>query len=242
MNVLELSNVCKSYISDKSIIDVVDNISFSLEKGEIIAIVGPSGGGKTTILNLIAGLIKPNSGIIKTDGSIGYMFQRDNLFEWLTIISNVLLGVSIEHKITKQDIDKGMEYLDKYDLSDFAYSYPSELSGGMRQRIALIRTMMLNPNILLLDEPFSALDAQSRIKVSSDVGNIIRNVGLSAILVTHDINEAISLADRVIVLTKRPCKIKKEYIIEIDTFDPIKRRESKEFSSYFKLIWDDLNE
>lgn len=244
MKVLTINNVSKSFYTKLGELEVINNLNLELNSGEIIAIVGPSGSGKSTILNLISGLLKPNEGEIKVDGNLGYMFQKDQLFEWRTVWKNILIGLEIRHQITEKRKKEIEEMLEKYDLADFVNNYPHELSGGMRQRIALIRTLALKPNILLLDEPFSALDYQTRIKVSDDVYNIIRNEKLSAILVTHDISEAIAMADRVIVLSKRPATLKGNYIIKMqeESITPLLKRKDPNFRMYFDEIWSELNE
>lgn len=245
MKVLEINNVSKTFFTELGEIKVLDDINFDVEEGEIISIVGPSGSGKSTILNIISELIKPTSGSVNVNGELGYMFQKDQLFEWRTIWKNVLLGLEIKKELNDDNKEKVKKMLEKYDLIDFIDNYPSELSGGMRQRIALIRTIATKPNILLLDEPFSALDYQTRIKVSDDIYNIIKSEKLTAILVTHDISEAISMADRVIVLSKRPAKVKKVYQIKINSdnvITPFTKRTSKEFRIYFDDIWSELNE
>ena len=245
MKVLEINNVSKTFFTELGEIKVLDDINFDVEEGEIISIVGPSGSGKSTILNIISELIKPTSGSVNVNGELGYMFQKDQLFEWRTIWKNVLLGLEIKKELNDDNKEKVKKMLEKYDLIDFIDNYPSELSGGMRQRIALIRTIATKPNILLLDEPFSALDYQTRIKVSDDIYNIIKSEKLTAILVTHDISEAISMADRVIVLSKRPAKVKKVYQIKINSdnvLTPFTKRTSKEFRIYFDDIWSELNE
>lgn len=244
MKVLTISNVSKSFYTKLGILEVINNLNLELNSGEIIAIVGPSGSGKSTILNLISGLLKPNDGKINVNGNLGYMFQKDQLFEWRTVWKNILLGLEIRHQITEERKKEIEEMLRKYDLIDFINNYPHELSGGMRQRIALIRTLALKPNILLLDEPFSALDYQTRIKVSDDVYNIIRNEKLSAILVTHDISEAIAMADRVIVLSKRPATLKGNHLIKMqkESITPLLKRKDPNFRMYFDEIWSELNE
>lgn len=245
MEILNIENVSLNYHSAQGETKALDNISFKVNKGEFIAIVGPSGCGKTTILSLIAGLLQLSSGYIKingkTENQTGYMFQKDNLFEWRTIYKNITLGLEIQKKLTNDSEKHINSLLDKYGLLEFKDRYPSELSGGMKQRAALIRTLALDPEILLLDEPFSALDYQTRIKVCDDVYNIITNEGKTALLVTHDISEAISMADRVIILTKRPAKIKN--IVEINLREygtPLQRRESPVFNKLFDKIWRDL--
>ena len=240
MDRLVLENISKSYYYQKGKLQVIDDLSLKVKEGEIVAIVGPSGTGKSTILNIIAGLIKQDSGTISVKGKIGYMFQHDLLFEWKNVYNNLFIGLEINNKVTKQDIDKAVALLDKYDLVDFKKSLPNELSGGMRQRIALIRTLMTSPDILLLDEPFSALDAQTRIKVSNDVYKTIKEEKLTAILVTHDISEAISLADRIIILSKRPAKVVKQYEIKFDNLTPLEKRTNPLFLSYFNQIWNDI--
>ena len=204
-----MKNVSKTFYTEIGALDVLENITFNLNEGEIIAIVGPSGSGKSTLLNIISKLIEPTEGEIYVDGEIGYMFQRDHLFNWRTVWKNIMLGLEIKKEKNQENIDKTKELLTKYGLIDFINSYPQELSGGMRQRIALIRTLATNPQVLLLDEPFSALDYQTRINVSEDIFKMIKDSNVSAILVTHDISEAIAMADRVIVLSHRPAKLKK---------------------------------
>ncbi|MBR6515690.1 MAG: ABC transporter ATP-binding protein [Bacilli bacterium] len=240
MDRLVLENISKSYYYQKGKLQVIDDLSLKVKEGEIVAIVGPSGTGKSTILNIIAGLVKQDSGTISVNGKIGYMFQHDLLFEWKNVYNNLFIGLEINNKVTKQDIDKAVALLEKYDLVDFKKSLPNELSGGMRQRIALIRTLMTSPDILLLDEPFSALDAQTRIKVSNDVYKTIKEEKLTAILVTHDISEAISLADRIIILSKRPAKVVKQYEIKFDNLTPLEKRTNPLFLSYFNQIWNDI--
>ena len=245
MKVLEMNNVNKTFYTELGEINVIKNLNLTINEGEIIAVVGPSGSGKSTILNMISGLIKPTSGNIVVSGELGYMFQHDQLFEWRTVWKNVLLGLEIKHQINDETKQYVSEMLKKYDLDDFKNNYPKELSGGMRQRIALIRTMATKPNILLLDEPFSALDYQTRIKVSDDIYKIIRDQHLTAILVTHDISEAISMADKVVVLSKRPATIKNIYDINVtidDELIPMNKRKANEFRFYFDEIWRDLNE
>lgn len=245
MKVLEMKNVTKTFYTDLGELKVIDKMNLSIEDGEIIAIVGPSGSGKSTILNMISGLIKPTEGNINVVGELGYMFQHDQLFEWRTVWKNILLGLEIKHQITDENKVYVENMLKKYDLYEFKNNYPKELSGGMRQRIALIRTMATKPNILLLDEPFSALDYQTRIRVSDDIYKIIKERKLTSILVTHDISEAISMADRVIVMSKRPAKIKNIYDIKVnidEDITPMSKRNAPEFRLYFDEIWRNLNE
>lgn len=251
MDQLTISNVCMNYHTLQSETEALKNISFNVQQGEFISIVGPSGCGKSTILNIIAGLLKPSSGKVLIDGSplsntalkIGYMFQKDQLFEWLTVWHNVLLGLKIQHKINNYTIDKVTTLLHDYNLWEFKDYYPNQLSGGMRQRVALIRTLALDPEILLLDEPFSALDYQSRLTASDEIYKIIKKEDKTAIMVTHDISEAISMSNRIIILSKRPAMIKKEISTQFgEKYDsPLKCREAPEFRLYFNSIWKELD-
>ena len=246
---LQLKDISLSYHTKDGETLALSDLNFSVKKQEYLSIVGPSGCGKTTILSLISGLIKPSKGEILFDGEkitkkldIGYMFQRDHLFEWRTIYKNVTLGLELKKKTKDENYLKRIDYLLKqYGLDEFKESYPSELSGGMRQRVALIRTLCLMPKILLLDEPFSALDYQTKLNVCDDVHKIITNEKQTVIAVTHDISEAISMSDRIIVLSNRPAKVKKDIQIDLPkNLSPLKRREHKDFSKYFDLIWREL--
>ena len=191
-SIVDVKNLTKNFYNKDGEIQVLNDINFSLSEGEILTLLGPSGSGKSTILNILTELLKPTSGKVNITGNIGYMFQKDHLLEWRTIMDNILIGLEIQKKKTPEAISRIERLLKTYGLWDFRNMYPKELSGGMRQRVALIRTLAVNPDILLLDEPFSALDYQTRILVSDDVYKIIRNEGKSAILVTHDISEALS--------------------------------------------------
>ena len=248
---LEVRNVCLSYHSMTGETPALSHISFHLLPGEFLAIVGPSGCGKSTLLNLIAGLLEPEEGSITIKGQpvssqscrIGYMLQKDHLLEWRTIYKNILLGLEIRRERSRERLNDIEEMLRTYGLDKFRNAYPSQLSGGMRQRAALIRTLALNPELLILDEPFSALDYQTRLSVSDDIGRILRAEKKPAILVTHDIAEAISMADRIVVLSARPATVKK--IIPIDfsmkNRTPLECRNAPEFKDYFNLIWKELN-
>ena len=248
---LEVKDINYAYHNMDGETKALEHISFSMKEGDFLAIVGPSGCGKSTVLHLIAGLLEPEKGLILLNGkylrgsatNIGYMLQKDELLEWRTVYHNVLLGLEIQHSMTARAKEKARELLDIYGLDQFANSRPSELSGGMRQRAALVRTLVMEPDLLLLDEPFSALDYQTRLTVGDDIGQIIRKEKKSAILVTHDLAEAISLADRVIVLTARPATILQTVPITFQEPDltPLKRRNAPEFKSYFNLIWKELN-
>lgn len=246
---LELNNISLTYQTLKSETHAIDNISFWVNEGEFISIVGPSGSGKTTILSMISGLLKPTKGEILLDGekvtrvstNVGYMFQRDNLFEWLSVYDNVAIGLKINHKKNCLPASKLKELITKYGLAGFEKSKPNELSGGMRQRVSLIRTLALNPKLLLLDEPFSALDSQTRLAVQNDIHSIIKLEHKTAILVTHDISEAVVMSDKIIILTKRPGKIKNVLTLDFDkSLSPLERRNSPLFNNYFKRLWEEL--
>ncbi len=241
---ITLDKVCLTYHTKESETPVLSDISFTVGKGELMGLVGPSGCGKTTILSLISGIIKPTTGSVFTAGQppekcdiSGYMLQKDELLPWRTNMGNILLGAEIK-KLDKQKIrEKAMRLLEKYDLAGVEKHYPSQLSGGMRQRVALIRTLVLAPQIILLDEPFSALDFQTRLQVVGDVYNMLREEKMTAVFVTHDINEAISMCDRVAVLSSKPCRIKKIVSVEaLNALSPSKRRLKSEFLELYDEI------
>ena len=243
-NILKIENLKKIYHTKDKEILAVDNFSYNLNKHDFVSLVGPSGCGKSTILSILCGLEEKSCGKITLDDNIkiGYMLQQDCLFDWLTILDNCLLSLKITNQLNDESKQYVLDLLEKYGLKDFIYSYPKNLSGGMRQRVALIRTLATKPDILLLDEPFSALDYQSRLAVSDDVFKIIKKEKKSAIMVTHDISEAISCSDIVITLTNRPCKIKNIYNIEMtNKSTPIENRKCKEFAYYYDKIWKDLD-
>ena len=244
--ILEIKDLSKTYYTKKCEIDALKNINLKVNEKDFIALVGPSGCGKSTLLSIIGDLEKQTKGNIfkKVNLKIGYMLQDDCLFDYLTIYDNCILGLKINKICTKENLDNVNKLIDNYGLKDFKNNYPKDLSGGMRQRVALIRTLALKPDLLLLDEPFSKLDYQMRINVSNDVLNIIRKENKTLIIVTHDIAEAISMCNKVIVLSKRPSKIKNIYNIDynFDRNNPIKSRSSKEFMEYYEKIWEDLNE
>ena len=245
MPVLKFDNVNKVFYTKTQQTTAVKDLSFSVEEGQFVAIIGPSGCGKTTILSLVCGLIQPTSGKVEfhnNQNSVGYMLQRDQLFEWRTIEKNVLLGLEIKGKVTAESKQFAQDLLKKYGLWEFRKHYPTELSGGMRQRAALIRTLATDPTLLLLDEPFSALDFQTRLTVCDDVYSIIKNEHKTALLVTHDISEAISMADTVIVLTKRPAHVLSVHETHLEQYEtPLKRRESPDFSRQFETLHKLLN-
>lgn len=250
--IIKINNLSYTYHTLQGETSAIDGITFSVDKGKFVSIVGPSGCGKSTLLSLIANLLTPSGGEITVDlqqvqdpkHPIGYMLQMDHLFEWRSIFQNLILGLEIANLKTKEYLDYVEVLLNKYGLSDFRNCRPSQLSGGMRQRAALIRTLALKPDILLLDEPFSALDYQTRLNVADDIYSIIKEEGKTALLVTHDISEAISMADQVIVLSKRPAKIKARFDIEfsIPNRTPFSVRSDPQFAAYFNKIWKELNE
>ena len=242
--VLKVSGVSYSYHTLSGETPALSNITFSVPEGEFLAIVGPSGCGKSTLLSMIASLMEPESGTISMSRQrIGYMLQKDHLFEWRTIYKNVILGLEIQNRMTEKNLEHVEQLLRDYGLDQFRNARPSELSGGMRQRAALIRTLALNPDLLLLDEPFSALDYQTRLQVCDDVYRIIRKEKKTIILVTHDLSEAISMADRVLILSRRPATVQE--IVSIHFADsgllPMERRQASEFKQYFNEIWKELN-
>lgn len=244
--IISLNEVSYSYHTTKGEIPALSDITFSIESGSFTSIVGPSGCGKTTLLSLISGILKPESGSIDINLAnnlyIGYMLQRDNLFEWRSVYKNMLLGLEIQKKCDDEHLRKVDNLMEAYGLAPFKHARPSQLSGGMRQRAALIRTLALEPDILLLDEPFSALDYQTRLEVSDDIYQIIQEQHKTAILVTHDISEAISMGDRVIVLSGRPATVHKIVPIHltIENRTPLNSRFTPEFKDYFNEIWEDI--
>ena len=240
--VLRFEKACMRYHTKQGETMAVEDLSFSVNDGEFLGIIGPSGCGKTTLLSLAAGLLPPTSGkVIRGGASFGYMLQRDELFPWRTIEKNLFLPLEIKKKNTEENKTRVLALAEKYGLKQFLKSYPSELSGGMRQRAALIRTLALDPDVLLLDEPFSALDYQTRLAVCDDVYAIIRNEKKTALLITHDISEAISVSDRIVVLTKRPATTRAIHELCFPESEPLKRRENKEFSKWFEILWKELN-
>jgi NitT/TauT family transport system ATP-binding protein len=250
LNILKVQNIEEKYQAENGEITALKNISFCVEKGEFISIVGASGCGKSTLLSIISGLLKPTAGEVFVNGEkiegtsvhIGYMLQKDNLLDWRTIYSNVIFGLEIRHMMSSENVDRALHLLKTYGLYEFKDKYPSQLSGGMRQRVALIRTLAINPDILLLDEAFSALDYQTRLTVTEDVYRILKQEQITTIMVTHDIPESISMGDRVIILSARPAEIKE--ILDIDFEDenrtPLSCRNNPKFSHYFDHIWKEL--
>lgn len=245
MTILSVSHLSKKYHDLNDEISALKDISFELKDQEFVSIVGPSGCGKSTLLSILSGLDTKSSGNVtfhKENCKVGYMLQKDSLFPWKTVLENCLVGLEVEGKVKEEDKKEVLRLLKTYGLEEFQDKYPRSLSGGMRQRVALIRTLALKPDILLLDEPFSALDYQTRLALSDDVYHIIKSEKKTAVMVTHDLAEAISTSDRIFVLSKRPSIIKKVYEINLtDKKNPIHNRKCKEFSIYYDKIWRDLD-
>ena len=243
--VIKINNLKKIYYTLKEEITAVEDFTYTINEGDFIAIVGPSGCGKSTILSILSGLDNKTSGSIeiKDNKKIGYMLQQDALFDWRTVLNNCLIGLEIKNIKTTENINYVKDLLETYGLKEFINSYPTSLSGGMRQIVGLIRTLATKPQILLLDEPYSALDYQTRLVVSNDVYNILKKENKTTIMVTHDIGEAIALADKIIVLSKRPAVIKKIFNIKYEKdLSPIQRRQEPEFTTYYNLIWKEIDQ
>ena len=242
-DILKVKNITKKYQAKNGEVEALKDISFSVKEGEFVSIIGPSGCGKSTILSIIAGLEDKNSGEIQIDGQIGYMLQKDSLLEWLTIYKNVMFGLEIRKMKTTENVKYVENLLKKYNLYEFKDKYPNQLSGGMRQRAALIRTLAIKPKILLLDEAFSALDYQTRIMVTKDIYDILKNEHITALIVTHDISEAISMSDRIVVLSNRPAIVKEicKIDFEMENRTPLNCRESPKFSKYYDYLWKGLD-
>ncbi len=238
---LTFDNISYTYHTKEGETTAVKDLSFTVEKGQFVSVIGPSGCGKTTVLSLAAGLLSPSSGEIRRgEGEYGYMLQRDALFPWRTVEQNIFLPLEVKKRNTPEMREKALALAVKYGLKDFLKKTPSQLSGGMRQRVALIRTLASEPEILMLDEPFSALDYQTRLEVCDDVQGIIKGEKKTALLVTHDISEAIALSDKVVVLSQRPARVLAEHIIEFGEGSPKKRRECAEFSATFEVLRKEL--
>ena len=248
--IVELQHVGLTYQAPDGEVTALEDVTFSIQEGEFVSLVGPSGCGKSTLLSAVAGLEPVSAGAILLEGEtvtapspkIGYMPQQDQLFPWRTIWGNVTLGLELRRQNTRERQAHVRELLERYGLSDFAQKTPGQLSGGMRQRCALIRTLAADPKILLLDEPFSALDYQTRLSVSADIYAIIRQEHKTALLVTHDISEAISLSDRVVVLTSRPATVRSVHdLAELRDLSPMERRDHPAFRTMFHTIWKELD-
>ena len=245
MEILKVNNLRKVYHTKNSEIVALKNINFSINKGEIVSIVGPSGCGKSTILSILAGIIDKSYGdvVVNDNSNLAYMLQDDALLPFRTILDNCLIGLEIKNMLTEERKNYVLKLLKDYGLEDFIDKYPSSLSGGMRQRVALIRTLAVKPDILLLDEATSALDYQSKLLIEEDIYKIVRKEKITTIMVTHDISQAICMSDKIIVLSKRPAIVKKIYNVTLtDKSTPLKNRKCPEFNKYFDMIWGDLDE
>lgn len=249
MPALTVSHLRETYQSDNGEVEAIKDVSFTLEKGEFLSIVGPSGCGKSTLLSILAGLLPATSGTVAVNDrpvrgispEIGYMLQKDNLLPWRTIYQNILFGLEIQHTLSPDTRARADRLLHTYGLWEFRHKYPAQLSGGMRQRVALIRTLAVNPTILLLDEAFSALDYQTRLSVTQDVYAILRREGITTVMVTHDIPESISMGDRVLILSARPACVKEILTLEFgDDRTPLSCRSNPRFQDYFDHIWKEL--
>ena len=251
---IEIDNVSLRYFSSRGETQALDGISLEIAAGEFVSIIGQSGCGKSTLLSIIAGILEPSGGSVHVDGQpvtapsqrIGYMLQQDYLYEWRTILDNALLGAEIQKRDLKKARQRAIELLEKCGMGGFIHHYPRQLSGGMRQRVALARTLVTNPDVVLLDEPFSALDSQTRLAIADEVADVLRSEGKSVVLVTHDIGEAIAMTDRVIVLSRRPGRIKSQHMMRFPSHPqgrptPFEARSLPEFNGYFSTLWDELD-
>lgn len=247
--IIQVRSASLTYQAHDGEVEALRDISFDMAEGELCSVVGPSGCGKSTLLGAIAGLEQPDGGTITVDGEIvrgptpriGLMPQRDQLFEWKTIEENIMLGLQVRRQDTAENRVRVMGLLERYGLRDFAAKRPGQLSGGMRQRCALIRTLAFEPRILLLDEPFSALDYQTRLAVSADIYDILRREQMTALLVTHDISEAVSMSDRVFILSRRPAVVKAVHDLrEFRGLTPLQRRDHPSFHTHFNAVWKEL--
>lgn len=242
--IVQLDHVSLTYLTRDAATTAIADLSLSVEQGEFVAIVGPSGCGKTSVLSIIMGLIPPTRGSVHFSDPacrIGYMLQRDHLLEWRTVEQNVLLGLEVQHLLTEDARRRARQLLATYGLRPFLRHKPHQLSGGMRQKVALIRTLAPDPELLLLDEPFSALDYQTRLHIGDEVHGILKQEKRTAILVTHDIGEAVSMADRVFVFSERPCTVRSIVPIELSDCSPLERRKRPAFQTYFEEIWEEMN-
>lgn len=238
---LEFKNISYTYHTKEGETTAVSDLNFTVEDGQFVSVIGPSGCGKTTILSLAAGIFTPTYGeVSRGGGEFGYMLQRDALFPWRTVEQNIFLPLEVKKRNTPEKRERALALAEKYGLKDFLKKTPGQLSGGMRQRVALIRTLAAEPDILLLDEPFSALDYQTRLEVCDDVQHIIKSEEKTALLVTHDISEAIALSDKVVVLSARPATVVAEHKIDFGENNPKSRRECEQFSKTFEILRREL--
>lgn len=251
---IEIDNVSLRYFTKQGETLALTGISMHIAPGEFVGIIGQSGCGKSTLLSIIAGILEPSAGCVRVNGNpvtapsqrIGYMLQQDYLYEWRTILDNAMLGAEIQKRNLKEARERAIHLLEKCGMGDFLHHYPRSLSGGMRQRVALARTLVTNPDVVLLDEPFSALDSQTRLAIADEVVDVLRGEGKSVVLVTHDIGEAIAMTDRVVVLSRRPGRIKSEHLMEFPSHGagrptPFQARALPEFNTYFSRLWGELD-
>lgn len=244
-SILSIRNLFKSYNSKSGEVVAIDGLNFEVMEGEFLSIIGSSGCGKSTILNILSGLDKDYEGTYeyKEGVTFSYMLQEDALFPWLTVLENTLIGLKIQKKYTKENVEYVKHLLCKYGLEDFMNTKISNLSGGMKQRVALIRSIATKPNLIFLDEPFSALDYQTRLRISDDIYKIVKEENITVVMVTHNISESISISDRVLVLTRRPTKVKNIYEIKLtNKSTPINNRKAPEFQDYYDKLWKDIDE
>lgn len=249
MNVMTVEHVHHCYFSNHSAVHALENISLTIEEGEFVSFIGPSGCGKTTLLSILAGLLPPTEGKVVIGGkqeavytATGYMLQQDYLFPWKTIKENILIGLKLQNQLNDETEAKTLKLLEKIGLKGVESHYPSQLSGGMRQRAALVRTLAVNPTILLLDEPFSALDYQTKLKLEDLVYKTLKQFGKTAVLVTHDIGEAIAMSDRIMLLSPKPGRLHKIFVVpnELRTLKPFDVRNAAAYSHLFQSIWKEL--
>jgi NitT/TauT family transport system ATP-binding protein len=251
---VEVRDVSLRYFSPAGETQALERISLDVAAGEFVSLIGQSGCGKSTLLSIMAGILPPSSGTVHVDGKpvsgpsprIGYMLQQDYLYEWRTILDNAVLGAEIQGRDMRQARERATQLLHKCGMGDFLHHYPRQLSGGMRQRVALARTLVTNPDVVLLDEPFSALDSQTRLAIADEVVEVLRSEGKSVVLVTHDIGEAIAMTDRVVVLSRRPGRIKSQHQMRFAGYEnrrpsPFAVRGLPEFNRYFSTLWDELD-
>jgi NitT/TauT family transport system ATP-binding protein len=250
---VELRGISLRYFSRDGETEAIKSLSFSVAAGEFVAIIGQSGCGKSSLLSLISGIVTPTDGMVLVDGApvagpsrkVGYMLQQDYLLEWRTILENTLLGAEIQGVDMATARERAIQLLTRYGLGQFLHHLPRQLSGGMRQRAALARTLCTDPDVVLLDEPFSALDSQTRLSLADEIAGILYQEGKTAILVTHDIGEAVSMAERVIVLSRRPGRVKSQHALLYASSDgsrpsPFNARNAPEFNGYFNTLWQEL--
>ncbi len=240
--IVEFDGVSLNYHDAQGETAAIKGLSFAVERGEFVSIVGPSGCGKTSVLSIAAGIAEPSAGTVHiAGGRPGYMLQQDHLLDWRTVEGNILLGLEVQGALNAESREYALSLLKTYGLGAFARHYPSQLSGGMRQKVALIRTLATRPELLLLDEPFSALDFQTRLMLCDEMHGILKREGKTVILVTHDISEAISMGDRVLVFSARPTHVKAEHIMDICGKSPLERRGAANFKDYFNAVWGELD-